>query len=283
MNNVLITGARGQLGSELKTITSNNTSFYFTNKDELNITNIKSIEEYVIENEIKTIINCAAYTAVDTAEKEKNLSNLINNIAVENLAKISKERNLKLVHISTDYVFDGNNYIPYNENDITNPKSQYGKTKLEGENAIININPYNSIIIRTSWVYSTYGNNFVKTMCRLSKEKDKLGVICDQIGTPTYAKDLALVILKIIPLIENRKVEIYNYTNEGVASWYDFSKAIFERINSDIIVEPIQTSQYKTLAKRPYYSVLNKTKIKTKFNLSIPYWKDSLKECLNKI
>jgi dTDP-4-dehydrorhamnose reductase len=282
MNKILVLGSNGQLGSEIKELSFelSEYEFLFTSKQILDITNFSDVNNFIISNSISIIINCSAYTAVDKAENEKELSNLVNNLAVKNLAKISKERNLKLIHISTDYVFDGNNYIPYKESDIPNPKSQYGKTKLEGENAIININPLDSVIIRTSWVYSNYGNNFVKTMCRLSKEKDELSVICDQIGTPTYAKDLALVIIKIIPLIKNNKVEILNYTSEGIASWYDFSKAIFENINSNVVIHPIHTSEYKTLAKRPYFSVLNKEKIKSKYNIVIPYWKDSLKECL---
>lgn len=285
MNKILVLGSNGQLGSEVRDLSLNYPEFIFlfTTKETLDITNFFDVESFIVSNSIAVILNCSAYTAVDKAETEIETSNLINNIAVKNLALLAKNRNLKLIHISTDYVFDGRSYIPYKEDNKTNPESQYGKTKLKGENAILKINPLNSIIIRTSWVYSSYGNNFVKTMCRLSKEKDKLDVIYDQIGTPTYAKDLASVILKIIPLIENEKVEIYNYTNEGVASWYDFSKSIFEIINSEIQVKPIKSTEYLTPAKRPYFSVLNKEKIKTNFNIEIPYWKDSLKECLKKI
>ena len=288
--NVLITGSSGQLGSELKYLVMNNkleiinandSKFFFTDKNELDITDMKKIKEFCKYNKITHIINCAAYTAVDKAEEEQELADLINHKAVKNLAIISKELNISLIHISTDYVFDGKNFKPYTENDKVNPQSVYGQTKLDGEKAIIEINPLNSIIIRTSWVYSTFGNNFVKTMLRLGKEKEELGVIFDQIGTPTYAKDLAIAILEIIPKIQNSKLSIYHYSNEGAISWYDFAKAIFEIKGIDIKINPIETKDYPTPAKRPHYSVLNKLKIKEEFDLIIPYWKDSLREMLN--
>tara|TARA_R110001632_G_scaffold232467_1_gene373349 strand:+ start:3303 stop:4160 length:858 start_codon:yes stop_codon:yes gene_type:complete len=283
MSNILVTGSNGQLGSELKDLESkySDCNFYFTDVHELDITNHSKVESFIEENEIQIIINCAAYTAVDKAESEYELSEAINNLAVHNFAKIAKQRFIKLIHISTDYVFDGNSFCPYKEDDKPNPQSVYGVTKLDGEKSILKINPSNSIIIRTSWVYSSHGNNFVKTMVRLGNEKDELGVIFDQVGTPTYARDLAKVILDILPDVNNSEVEIYNFSNEGVCSWYDFAKAIFELKGISVLVKPIETIDYPTPAKRPFYSVLNKTKIKNKFNANIPYWKDSLKNCLD--
>ena len=204
----------------------------------------------------------------------------VNRKAVKKLAKISKEKDIKLIHISTDYVFDGKNFKPYCEAYKTNPNSVYGKTKLEGELQMQSINPHNSIIIRTSWVYSSFGANFVKTMIRLGRERDELGVIFDQVGTPTYARDLANTILEILPKIENNKVEIYNYSNEGVLSWYDFAKEIMRMVKIECKVNPIETHQYPTPAARPHYSLLNKSKIKNKYNIEIPFWKDSLNNCL---
>ena len=282
--NILITGSNGQLGSELKELSCNYSyNFFFTTRKDIDITSKNSIKKYCEINKINTIINCAAYTAVDKAEDDINNAVLVNHQAVKNLALVSNELNMKLIHISTDYVFDGTNYKPYCEAYQTNPNSVYGKTKLDGENEIININPKNSIIIRTSWVYSYYGNNFVKTMIRLGKEKSSLDVIFDQVGTPTYAKDLAQTILKVIPKINNDKIEIYNYSNEGVLSWYDFAKEIIKMAKLDCKVKPIETYQYPTPAKRPHYSILNKSKIKQKFNIEIPYWKDGLDDCLKRL
>ena len=279
--NILVTGSNGQLGSEIKELSGNyEYNFYYTTKDELDITDKDSIRSFVILYNINTIINCAGYTAVDKAETEQDLANKINHLAVKNLAQISQKNNIKLIHISTDYIFDGKNYKPYKEDDITNPNSVYGQTKLDGENALVDINPLNSIIIRTSWVYSSFGNNFVKTMLKLGKQKDELGVIYDQVGTPTYAYDLAKTILDIIPHLENKTVEIYNFSNEGVLSWYDFAKEIMKMAKIDCKINPIETSQYPTPAIRPHYSVLNKSNIKQKFKIEIPYWKDSLDKCL---
>ncbi len=226
--------------------------------------------------------NGAAYTQVDKAENESDLANAINNLAIENLAKISKAKGISLIHVSTDYVFDGSSDRPYTEEDVPNPQSVYGKTKLAGENAMLNINPANSIIIRTSWMYSSYGTNFVNTMLRLAREKKELNVISDQVGTPTYANDLARTILEILPKIQNEDVAIYHYGNEGICSWYDFAKAIFEIKGISIMVNPIATWQYPTAAKRPKYSMLDKTKIKEKYQVEIPHWKDSLELCLQK-
>ncbi|SFV68490.1 dTDP-4-dehydrorhamnose reductase [hydrothermal vent metagenome] len=281
MLNVLVTGSSGQVGSELKVLSFNYSyNFFFTNKEALDISNLLSINDFIEINSIDIIINCAAYTAVDMADKEMELADKINNKAVHYLAKIAKERAIKLVHISTDYIFDGKNFRPYVESDKPNPINIYGKTKRNGEKAMQEINPCNSIIIRTSWVYSSFGTNFVKNMLRLGKERDSLGVIFDQIGTPTYARDLAKVILDILPQIENKKLEIYNYSNEGVLSWYDFAKEIMKMAKIECKINPIETKEYPSPVKRPYYSLLNKEKIKNKFNIQIPFWKDSLDTCL---
>lgn len=282
MPKILVTGSNGQLGSEIKELTNNdrNNLYFFTDRDSLDITDQKMIKSFIATNRIDTIINCAAYTAVDKAEEDEANANAINHLAVKYLAEIAKEENIKLIHISTDYVFDGTNYRPYVESDPTNPKSVYGATKLAGEKAMQEANPANSIIIRTSWVYSSFGNNFVKTMLRLGKERDALGVIFDQVGTPTYAKDLAQTILDIVPQITNEKVEIYHYSNEGVLSWYDFAKEIMYMSKLECHIKPIETKEYPTPAKRPYYSLLNKAKIKKEFGITIPYWKDSVNACL---
>ena len=282
--NILITGSKGQLGSEIKELSKDYSyNFFFTTREDIDITSKDSIKEFCKTNNINTIINCAAYTAVDIAETDSDNADLVNHKAVKKLALVSNELNIKLIHISTDYVFDGKNFKPYCEEYQTNPQGVYGKTKLDGENEMININPLNSIIIRTSWVYSFYGNNFVKTMLRLGKEKESLGVIFDQVGSPTYAKDLAKTILDILPNIKNSKVEIYNYSNEGVLSWYDFAKEIMKMAKLNCKVNPIETYQYPTPAKRPHYSLLNKSKIKSTFNIEVPYWKDGLDDCLRRL
>ena len=287
MNNVLVTGGNGQLGSELRELSSKyDYNFFFTDKNELDASNQEDVRLFVQTNGINTIVNCAAYTAVDKAEEDAVVADKINHLAVKGLAEISKENNIRLIHVSTDYVFDGKNHKPYNEDDAVSPNNVYGKTKLDGEKAIREVNPPNSIIIRTSWVYSSFGNNFVKTMLRLGKEKDSLGVIFDQVGTPTYARDLAKAILDIISKLdsgvkrENDKVEIYNYSNEGALSWYDFAKEIMRMAKLDCVINPIESKEYPTPAKRPHYSLLNKSKIKKKFGIIIPYWKDGLDECL---
>ena len=282
--NVLVTGSSGQVGNEIKAISSDYSyNFFFTDRNNKDITSKDSIKEFCKTNNINVIINCAAYTAVDKAQSDEINADLINRKAVKKLALVSQELNIKLIHISTDYVFDGKNFKPYCEEFQTNPQSIYGKTKLDGENEMRDINPKNSIIIRTSWIYSYYGNNFVKTMLRLGKEKEELGVIFDQVGTPTYAKDLAITILDIIPQIDNQKVEIYNYSNEGVLSWYDFAKEIMKMAKLNCKINPIETYQYPTPAKRPHFSLLNKNKIKSTFNIEIPYWKDGLDDCLRRL
>lgn len=282
MNNILVTGANGQLGSEISSISSDYTDlqFHFTDRDVLDITDKSAVENFCKKNSIDMIINCAAYTAVDRAESNEQNADAVNHLAVKNLAQTAKEQEIKLIHVSTDYVFDGKAYKPYTEGHHTNPQSVYGKTKLDGEKALQEINPENSIIIRTSWVYSSFGNNFVKTMLRLGKERGELGLIYDQVGTPTYAADLAKAIMNILPRLDNKDVQIFHYSNEGVCSWYDFAKSIFELSDIECKVHPIETKEYPTPASRPYYSLLNKSKIKSSFNIEIPYWKDSLQACL---
>jgi|TARA_B110001450_G_scaffold243038_1_gene253933 dTDP-4-dehydrorhamnose reductase len=284
MNNILVTGGNGQLGSELKELAPNyqKNNFLFTDVKTLDITNHTAVKEFIELNNINVIINCAAYTAVDKAESEPELSNAINHLALANFAQIAKDNNIKLVHISTDYVFDGTNYKPYVETDTPNPQSVYGQTKLDGELAMQHINPKRSIIIRTSWVYSKFGNNFVKTMLNLSKNREEINVVADQIGSPTNAADLAEAILIMLPQIKNENIELFHYSNEGICSWYDFSKAIFEIQGVLVKVNPIESKQYPTPAKRPFYSVLDKSRIKDVFQLEVPFWKDSLKSCLKK-
>ncbi len=284
MPNILVTGANGQLGSEIEELSSKyDNNFFFTDANTLNITDKDALQHYVTKNKIDTIINCAAYTAVDKAEEAEELADKINHIAVQYLAKIAKEKEIKLIHISTDYVFDGKHYKPYNEEDSTHPSSIYGKTKLAGEKALLEIGPKNSIIIRTSWVYSSFGANFVKTMLKYGKERDELRVVYDQVGTPTYARDLAQVILEMIPQLENESPEVYHYTNEGVLSWYDFAKEIMKMAKIECQITPIETYEYPLPAPRPHYSLLNKAKIKKEYNLTIPFWKDSLQACLIKM
>ena len=284
MSNILVTGGNGQLGSEIKelSISCTNGSFFFTDVSDLDITNYTAVAAFIKTNSIDVIVNCAAYTAVDKAESEPELADAINHLAVKNLAIIARERGAKLIHISTDYVFDGTGHKPYVETDTPNPQSVYGQTKLDGELAMQAINPANSIIIRTSWVYSNFGSNFVKTMLRIGQEHKEISVVSDQIGSPTYACDLAKAILEILPQIKNEQVAIYHYTNSGICSWSDFAKAIFEIKGVEVMVHPILTSQYPTLAKRPQYSVLENSKIKKKFNLNMSYWVDSLKNNLEK-
>lgn len=284
--NILITGSNGQLGSEIRVLSDNykdKYNFFFNSKDELDIANYKDIEAFVKENSISAIINCAAYTAVDKAEEEEELAFKINYKAVKNLAEISKEYNITLIHISTDYVFDGENDFAYKEADKTNPIGVYGKSKLAGEEVMITINPKHSIIIRTAWLFSEYRNNFLKTMLKLGREKDELNVVFDQIGSSTYAKDLADSILKIIPEIKNENVEIYHFSNIGIKSWYDFAKEIMNLAGIDCKINPIKTSQYPTPVRRPKYSLLNKDKFQSTFDIKIPHWRDSLTECLKNL
>lgn len=284
MANIWVTGANGQLGSELKRkgFTDLDEVFY-TDIAEVDITDPKAVSGYVRLHEIDTIINCAAYTAVDCAEEEPERAAAVNTEAVANLAKTAAEEDCLLIHISTDYVFDGTAQEPYDEKSGTNPQSVYGKTKLAGEKAIKNSYCL-AIIIRTAWLYSEYGNNFVKTMLRLAKEKGELKVVADQFGTPTYAADLADAIIRIAG-DENvaDKTGIYHFSDEGVCSWYDFAVEIVRQSGIDCRVQPLTTEQYPTKARRPAYSVLDKTKIKREFEVVVPDWKESLGKCLDRM
>lgn len=285
--NILVTGSNGQLGSEIKRISAHhedNFKFFFTDVNELDITNREAVECYLKENCIKYIVNCAAYTAVDKAEDDVDLCYKINRDAVANLGIAATNNGVKVIHVSTDYVFDGTASSPYKETDATNPRSVYGKSKQEGEKILLETCPQ-SIIIRTAWLYSVFGNNFVKTMIKYGKERDELNVVADQTGTPTNAADLAHTIIKILDFSEANGFEagIYHYSNEGATSWYDFTIAIHKFAGVSCKVNPITTAQYPTKAKRPQYSILDKTKIKSVFNLSIPDWEDSLNICITEL
>ena len=281
--NILITGCNGQLGNEIQLIEKNNPQHCFFNTDveELDITDQLAVEQFVAKNKIDGIINCAAYTAVDKAESDKELCTSLNTVAPAYLAAAIDKRDGWMIHISTDYVFDGTKHTPYVEDDTPCPNSVYGSTKLAGELGVRKFCK-KSMIIRTAWLYSTFGNNFVKTMIRLGKEKEQLGVIFDQIGTPTYARDLAVVIMTAVN--QGIKPDIYHFSNEGVISWYDFTKAIHRIAGiSTCHVKPIHTSDYPTPASRPAYSVLDKTKIKNTYDVEIPYWEESLAECIKSL
>lgn len=289
IKHILVTGSSGQLGQSLKAIANNypDVMFTFAARSDLDLSDEQSIHEYFQQQTFDLIINCAAYTAVDKAESEPELVDQINHLAVKQLTDIAKHHNTKLIHISTDYVFNGQQYRPYIESDVVEPKNVYGQTKLQGEQALITTLPNNGLIIRTSWVYSKFGNNFVKTMLRLGKERESLNVIFDQVGTPTYAHDLAEAIMTIATSEtfnqQTVTTEIYNYSNEGVCSWYDFANTIFELSEIDCKVTSIETKDYPTPATRPHYSVLNKTKIKHDYQIAIPYWKDALQDCLSQL
>jgi len=281
MSNILVTGSNGQLGSEIRVLSSDSKNrYFFTDIAELDITNIQAIDKFVAENNIHLVINCAAYTNVDKAEDDVETANKINNEAAANLAKVSKNHGLTLIHISTDYVFDGTKNTPYTENDVTSPLGVYGQTKLAGEQAVLNSGCH-YLIIRTSWLYSSFGNNFVKTMRKLTTEKETLKVVFDQAGTPTYAADLAAAIVYII---ENEKQNgnegIYHFSDEGVCSWYDFAIEIRNQFGNVCDIQPCHSDEFPAKVKRPNFSVLDKTKIKETFNLQIPYWKDSLEKCV---
>lgn len=280
---ILVTGANGQLGSELKKLSSAYSQYTFTflTKDEFPLNDTERIKDYLKSNQFDFLINCAAYTAVDKAESEKELAWQINATAVSVLAAACRDNNIKFLHISTDYVFDGTAKDPYTVDDLTNPQTVYGASKLEGERLAINENS-DAIIIRTSWVYSSYGNNFVKTMLRLFQEKEEISVVNDQIGSPTYAADLAGLIMKMISLGQ-WYAGIYHFSNEGVISWYDFANAIKKISGSNCKISPISTSAYPTPAKRPAYSVLNKNKIQQLYGIQFRDWKESLADCLKEI
>jgi dTDP-4-dehydrorhamnose reductase len=285
---VLVTGADGQLGNEIRNLANQfpEWQFLFTDVDSLDVTCKEKVQLYFREKKPEFVVNCAAYTAVDKAETENDKAHQINALAPEILAHAAKQFHSCFIHISTDYVFNGDSFLPYSETDEENPDGVYGKTKREGELRCLAQKP-ETIIIRTSWLYSAFGNNFVKTMLRLGSERDFLEVVFDQVGTPTYAADLANAVFSVIETFEkgtqNYAPGIYHFSNEGVASWYDFAKGIFELSELSCRVEPVLSDAFPTLAKRPHFSVLNKSKIKSTFNLKIPYWRDSLKICLGKI
>ena len=282
---ILVTGSNGQLGREIRKLSLENDlhKFTFIDFEDIDLTDAEKVEFFFQANQPDIILHCAAYTAVDKAEQDEVMARFINVNAVKYLSQISKKHNVYLIHVSTDYVFDGMNYKPYSEDDPINPISAYGKSKADGEKELLQL-AGNAIIIRTSWLYSSYKNNFVKTILKLAKEKGKLDVIFDQIGTPTYAGDLAKAILEAIPQIAKVSgTEIYNFSNEGVTSWYDFAKAIVDIAGIKCTINPIETKEYKQDARRPLFSVLNKSKFKKTFKQDIPYWRDSLEVCMTKM
>jgi len=283
--NILITGANGQLGNELKIAAKkfDKHTCFFTTKAIVDITDINQVQDYIKKNNIDTIINAAAYTNVENAEDDYQLANSINHLAVKNLAKIAKANNLSLVHISTDFVFNGKQHTAYSEKALTNPINNYGKTKLLGEQAMLAINPEKSIIIRTSWLYSTFNSNFVKTILRLGVEKQEANVIDNQFGSPTNAKDLANTLLKIVSKIKNKDIEIYHYSNQGYCSWYTFAQEIVSYSKSNCLIKPINSKDYPTKAERPNNSLMDTQKIQKEFNIEIPFWKESLKKTIAKI
>ena len=283
MKNILVTGANGQLGNEMRLLAEVNKeyAYFFTDVAELDICDEQAVRNFVAEHQIDIIVNCAAYTAVDKAEDNQELCDKLNHVAPGYLAKAIESRGGHFIQVSTDYVFDGTAHIPYTEEQPTCPDSVYGITKFAGEQEAMKYCS-KTMIVRTAWLYSTFGNNFVKTMLRLGREKTSLGVIFDQIGTPTYARDLAVAIFAAI----NKGIVpgIYHFSNEGVCSWYDFTQMIHHLAGIDSCrLKPLHTEEYPTKAKRPHYSVLDKTKIKDTFGIEIPYWVDSLKECVDKL
>lgn len=283
MKNILVTGANGQLGNEMRLLAEVNKEYacFFTDVAELDICDEQAVRNFVAEHQIDIIVNCAAYTAVDKAEDNQELCDKLNHVAPGYLAKAIESRGGHFIQVSTDYVFDGTAHIPYTEEQPTCPDSVYGITKLAGEQEAMKYCS-KTMIVRTAWLYSTFGNNFVKTMLRLGREKTSLGVIFDQIGTPTYARDLAVAIFAAI----NKGIVpgIYHFSNEGVCSWYDFTQMIHHLAGIDSCrLKPLHTEEYPAKAKRPHYSVLDKTKIKDTFGIEIPYWVDSLKECVDKL
>ena len=283
MKTILITGANGQLGNEMRVLSTEYPQFeyIFTDVEELDLTDADALAEFFDAVKVDFIVNCAAYTAVDKAEEDEQTAYKINAQAVVNLAEMAKHHNIKMLHVSTDYVFDGTSHIPYTEDMPASPNTIYGKTKLAGERLLLDLLP-DAAIIRTSWLYSSFGNNFVKTMLKLGRERDSLNVVFDQIGTPTYAADLASAIMQII--VSQKFIGgIYHFSDEGAISWYDFTKAIHRLAGIQCAVRAVETSEYPTNTSRPHYSVLNKKKIKATYNIEIPYWEDSLRACLAKL
>lgn len=278
---ILVTGANGQLGSEIfNRSKKDHNNYYFTDIQQLNLTDFNAVDEYIKEINPDIIINCAAYTAVDMAENEQDVAMSVNVNAVNNLGIIAKNNNITIIHISTDYVFDGRSYLPYTELDEPNPISVYGYTKLLGEKALIE-SGCNGVILRTSWLYSTYGQNFFNTISRLANTRSDISIVFDQIGTPTFAGHLADAIIKIIPQLETTDgMSIYHFSNEGVCSWYDFATEIANLLNFQMKVYPIHSEEYPTTAQRPFYSLLDKSKIKNSFGIEIPHWRKGLLECV---
>jgi dTDP-4-dehydrorhamnose reductase len=280
MTTILITGCRGQLGNEMQHAARrySQLNYLYTDVEELDICDKTALDAFVKENAVNIIVNCAAYTSVDKAEDDVELCYKINSDAVRNIGEIAADNNLKVVHISTDYVFDGTNHVPYTEDQPVCPATVYGKSKLSGEKVLLE-NCKQAVILRTSWLYSSFGNNFVKTMIKLGTERDSLNVIFDQIGTPTYAADLADTILKLLTF--NTFIPgIFHFSDEGVCSWYDFTKSILRIAEICCIVRPIETKDYQARTPRPQYSVLNKSKIKSTYGIIIPYWEESLERCI---
>ena len=281
--NILVTGANGQLGNEMQVLAKENLqhTYFFTDVQELDICDEQAVYAYVSEHKIDVIVNCAAYTAVDKAEDDAEFCDKLNNVAPGYLARAAQANGAAMIQVSTDYVFDGTAHIPYTEDQPTCPASVYGSTKLSGEQNVMN-HCEKAMVIRTAWLYSIYGNNFVKTMIRLGRERESLGVIFDQIGTPTYANDLALAIFAAL----NKGIVrgIYHFSDEGVCSWYDFTIAIHRLAGiTSCKVKPLHTADYPAKAPRPHYSVLDKTKIKETFGIEIPHWEESLKRCINQL
>lgn len=281
---ILVTGAAGQLGNELHNVLEQKMPgvTLYTDINELDITDAPAVRKFIIDNEISHVVNCAAYTAVDKAEQEQALCARINTDIVKNIAEVATDYGVKVIHISTDYVFDGTAHSPYKESDKVNPISTYGTTKRKGEMVLLSMSP-DAVIIRTAWLYSPYGNNFVKTMMRLGTERPELGVVCDQIGTPTYARDLAEAIYTILTA-RQWVPGIYHFSDEGACSWYDFTKAIHRIAGiTGCNVKPITTDDYPTAASRPPYSILDKTRIKKTYGITIPHWEESLVDCINRL
>jgi dTDP-4-dehydrorhamnose reductase len=283
----LVTGANGQLGRSLNRLVGQNKLnkyFVFAKREDLDLSDFTNVRNFIEKHQFDIIINCAAYTSVDKAETEKEQANLVNHMSVKNIAEIAKDNCIKLIHISTDYVFDGSKLESYDETDNTSPLNVYGKTKLDGETAILSIMEFNAIIIRTSWVYSVYGNNFVATILNLSQKKDKLNIISDQIGSPTNAQDLAAAIISILNnkrFYESDKLsEVFHYSNDGRCSWFDFAKEIVNISGTKCIISPIDSKDYPQEALRPKYVLMNKMKIQDYFGLEINFWADSLKNCV---
>ena len=282
--NILVIGASGQLGQELRVVAEGSAQHYtFASRSELDVTDQLAIRHFVQDHHIDTIINCSAYTAVDRAEDEPEEADRINHQAVAALAALAKAQGLYLIHISTDYVFAGDSHRPITEEETPRPQSVYGRTKLLGEDAIRRMG-CRALILRTSWLYSTYGANFLKTMCRLMQERQELSIVFDQIGTPTYARDLARFIVSYLEQDKDSRQEgTYHFSDEGVASWYDFAEAIRHRMGYSCQLHPIRSEQYPTKATRPSYSVLDKAKLKRDFGVTLPHWQTSLEDCLNQL